>query len=140
MSSNREPRTQFAFAGRRDFLQTLALSGASAVSSTTIKRYGVTRVTVAGSGAGHTATLDSPKKGVRKDIIVEGPGGSTVPFTLQTNSSAVTIGNSTNNTAVVSTSMGDQAGLQLVGLSTAAWGLLSDAPTGVSFAAATQAS
>lgn len=138
-NSNRQSRPQFAFAGRSDFVQTITSAGASALNATTVKRYGVTRIVAAGTGAGHTFTLDSPKLGVRKTIVVEGPGGSTTPAFIQTNSSAVTIGETTGNSLAFSTAASlDGSVVELIGRSTSAWMLGASLPAGVTIAATTQ--
>jgi len=137
-ASERSLRHRFDFAGRSDFVQTITSSGASALNATTIKRYGVTRIVANGTGAGHTFTLDSPRKGVRKTLIVEGPGTSTTPAFVQTNSSGVTIGETTGNQITFSTTADlNGSAIELIGQSTAAWMLASPMPTGVTIAAST---
>lgn len=139
MASEKKFRQQFNRFGSRDNVQELSASGASALQTTNVLRYGVTVLTSAGTGAGHTWTIDEPVKGVRKTIVVHGPGGSTLPAIIQTNSSAVTVGETTGNQITVSTAADtDGTVIDLIGLSTVAWVLGSNLQTGVTVAAATQ--
>lgn len=138
MSNSKRFRPTFHRFGRIDNLQTITATGASALNATEITNFGVTLIDSAGTGAGHTFTLAAPRKGVAKTIVVHGPGGSTLPANIQTNSSAVTVGESTGNRIVVSTTADTNGSvIQLIGQSSAAWLLGAPLPTGVTIAAAT---
>jgi len=140
MASEKKQRLQFNRFGVRDHVQTIdaAASSTSALQSTTILRHGTTVIESTGTGAGHTWTLAEPVKGVEKRIVMHGPGTSTLPAFIQTNSSATIIGETTGNQLTFSTAASlDGSVVSLVGLSSVAWVLGAALPTGVTVAAAT---
>lgn len=116
-----------------------AAGSTSALQTTEILNYGATVITSTGTGDGHTWTLGEPRKGIEKTLIVHGPGGSTLPAFVQTNSSAVTIGETTGNQLTFSTAAAlSGSAVNLIGLSSVAWVLANALPTGVTIAAATK--
>lgn len=144
MADQKYFRPQFFRFGVKDHFQTITTTtAASALQTTTILGYGVTLVdSISNSttGTGHTVTLDEPRLGVRKTIVVHGPGTSTVPMFLQTNSSAVTVGETTvgNRVTFSTTCSLDGSVLELVGLSSVAWILGAALPSGATIATSTQ--
>lgn len=142
MAREKKFRPLFPRFGISQFNQTItvAASSTSAVQATEINRYGNTFLDSTGTGAGQVFTLASPMVGITKTISVHGPGGSTVPVGIQTNSSAVLIGGSTANKIIFSTAITDGDCVSLIGASTSEWYLGGALPTGVTLAAATQES
>lgn len=139
MAIDKRYRQVLHLLGRREPVQTITASGASALQTTTIRSYGVTVIEQTGTGAGHTYTLDKPTQGVVKTLVVHGPGGSTLEANVQSHSSAVTIGETTGNRIVVSTAADTNgSAIVLIGESSASWLLGAPLPTGVTIAAATQ--
>lgn len=117
-------------------LQNITLSGASGTYTTaTVQNYGVTRIVSTGSGAGWSVKLAAPVAGVEKLIVVT--ARSTAPVIIYTHSTACVIGGTTNNNITISTGgAGAERAVRLIGLSTAAWSMVSRS-TGASLAAST---
>lgn len=92
-------------AGVADVVESISLSGASAVGSTAISSRGVTFITSTGTGGGWTLTLANPgRKGVTKKIFVN--QNSTVPVQVRTASSSNTFYGSTLNSVTFTTAGG----------------------------------
>ena len=142
MSKEKKFRPLFVRFGVSQYSQTITVAAAStsALSATEITNYGNTFIDSTGTGTGQEFTLQAPSNGISKTISVHGPGGSTVPVGIQTNSSSVTIGGSTANKIIFSTAITDGDCVSLIGASTSEWYLGGALPTGVTLSAATQAS
>jgi hypothetical protein len=114
-------------AGRMDKVQTIT----QASTVTRVLNYGVTVLT--NSSANNTFVLDSPVAGLRKDILVD--PNSTGEVSVVNRSTATIFFGSTTNSVVFSTGTGVKL-LNLVGLSSASWGIVGRS-TGLTFAAST---
>lgn len=104
-----------------------ALTAAS--TATPVKSYGVTQITsTAGGTAGtHGYTMQAPRKGLQKTLVVDVGSTREVAVAL-----GGTVYGTANNTATFSTGAGRWRNLSLVGLSTGSWAV-TGASTGVVF-------
>lgn len=108
-------------AGRLDNLETLASTGS-------VLNYGVSVITADGG----VFTLADPEPGLRKTILIENTTAQTT-MNINNASTATVFQNSTEDGIVASTaSAGTARYVELVGLSTAKWGIVSMS-TGLSF-------
>jgi hypothetical protein len=96
-------------------------------TATNLTRYGVSNLTASGS-----YVLDAPVKGIVKYLVIGTSG-----VVVQTNSSAVTIGATTNNEINATTNLNSDEMVMLIGASTAAWLLGTLPSTGWALAAST---
>lgn len=88
-------------------VQTISLTGASAVGTTAVTNRGVTFITSTGTGAGWTLPLSAPgRKGIEKTVFVFLSGASTVPVTVRTASSSQVFFGSTKNSVTTTTGAG----------------------------------
>jgi hypothetical protein len=110
-----------ADAGRIDALESLATTGA-------VRNYGVSVITADGG----VFSLADPVGGLRKSILIENTTAQTT-MNINNASTATEFQNSTEDGIVASTaSAGTLRYIDLVGLSTAKWGVVSMS-TGLSF-------
>ncbi len=132
--------------GRRTYpIQALTSTGAF---STGVEVAGVinddpiTTITSSGSGAGPWVfTMPKPLPGLQKTVLIQ--QNSTVPVTLQMNTSGTVLWGTTANNVLTSTlHIGDSVRLDFVGITTAAWSMPTGSfstGAGVTIAGATQA-
>lgn len=112
--------------GGSDVVQALTSTGA------TVNRHGTTTIAASGSGT-QSFAIQEPVKGVRKTIIVD--PNSTADVRVVNQTTGITFFGSTHNIVTFSTGTGVKV-LQLIGLSTTSWGIVSRT-TGVTTAAST---
>lgn len=112
--------------GGSDVVQALTSTG------TTVNRHGVTTITASSAGTAQFA-IQGPTAGVRKTIIVDPNSTEDVVVVNQTTS--VTFFGTTANIATFSTGAGVKS-LELVGLSTTSWAVVSKT-TGVTLTGST---
>ena len=120
-------------AGTRENVQTVALSGASAVGTTAVTNRGVTFINSTGTGAGWTLPLTAPAAAGMEKIIWCNPA-STVPVTVRTASSSHAFYGSTANAVSFSTIgttgniIGKAKGVRLLSVSATQWAVIGAFP------------
>lgn len=110
-------------AGRVDRVQ--ALTAAS--TATQVFEYGVTQITSTGGGtaATHGYKMARPSAGLRKTIVVKCDSTREVKVQLAPSTDGAVLFGTTYNNLVFSTGAGKRRGIELVGLSSSLWGLVS---------------
>ena len=103
----------------------LAIEDIQTTVPTTVLAYGVTRVLTSGSSQGPTQhLLPAPIPGVRKTILLQSTSTGSQQF-LSTANGAAIISASDGTTKGVVNLIGPGGSITLIGLTTAAWGVLS---------------
>lgn len=120
------------FAGIREKVQTITASGAASAAgiATTINPYGITLISTTGTGGPHRVMLKRPAgAGIRKTVVVKMNSSADVVVVNQTTSDKFW-GSTVNSALFSSTTLkGQGQALELIGVSTSQWALLSQRGT-----------
>ena len=139
MGKKKENRPLLLMKGTDDQVQ--QLTGKS--TGTSLTSYGVTRIHVASSTESATAAelvykLPEPVLGRRKVIIADGDAGSTKTIQIRSHSSTCFIYGTTMNAFRISTGSTAHASyLEIVGLATNSWGVVSLGSTSIALIGST---
>lgn len=127
------------FAGYKETLQTITITGAASAApvATRAKPYGTTLIASTGTGATHFVALGEPIPGVRKTVIAR--MGSTAEVAVVCHSTACLFDGTTFNRLTFSTGADGRTAVDLLGLSTSRWAILSAGAQGNSTASPTPA-